>query len=421
MTGDLISYETYLGSILDQVVPLTPIRVGTTPATGPDTPGLVTAAPVSAVWDTPSFTNSAMDGFACAASDLASATPDDDGTVVLPVTGDIAAGETGVWQSGSAVRIMTGAPLPQGADTVVPVEFTDHPLAHEPVPVAVRLPANWPVNRHVRHRGSDVASGAELIGAGVRLDGAALSALAGSGVLSVSVRPRPKVAVIVTGDELMTLDDIAIAGGVLGAGKILDSNAILVRSTLESFGAQVAFAATCGDDPVEFDRCLAQAFGAGVDVVVTTGGASVGAHDVARQVLSNFGVTFQSVAIQPAKPQGFGVIDGVAVCALPGNPGAVHASLWVLVRPLLAQLTGAPQPGVSPFTVAQGWSAKAGMRQFVPVVIDATSRTIRPVIAGGVASHRVRSLAQAHGLASIAPDVTDVVAGELIDVIVTRM
>lgn len=416
----LVAYEDYLESVLVQIDPLPIVRVGTAPATGADSAGLWTAQAVTAVWDTPSFTNSAMDGFAVAAADLAAAEPNADGRVSLAVSGDIAAGTPGEWQPGTAVRIMTGAPIPQGCDTVVPVEETDHPLAHAPLPNAVRLPADWPTDRHVRHRGSDVTAGAELLPAATRLDGAALAGLAGAGVFSVAVRRRPRVAVIVTGDELMSLDDISIAGGSLAPGKILNSNAILVAETLRLFGADVAFEATSSDDPDDFDRCLAQAHGADVDVVITTGGASVGAHDVVRQVLGGLGVDFVAVAIQPAKPQGFGVVDGVVVCALPGNPGAVHASLWVIVRPLLAKLAGGRVAAPVPMRVAEGWTAKAGMRQFVPVVVDPADRTIRPVIPGGVASHRVRSLARADGLASVPPEVTDVTVGDSLDVILTR-
>lgn len=417
MTTDLVAFEDYLTAALDRVAPLPATRVGTTPATGPHTAGLVTAESVSAVWDSPSFTNSAMDGFAIATSDLTDRA-DASGRATLPVSGDIAAGQSGDWRPGTAVRIMTGAPMPTGTDTVIPVEFTDHPLAYEPLPALVRLPADWPADRHVRHRGTDVAAGAELLPAGTKLDGAALAALAGAGVFSVAVRPRPRVAVIVTGDELLSLDDISIAGGRLGDGKILNSNSILVHETLRAFGVDVVFDATCSDDPNDLDTCLARAFTTGVDAVITTGGASVGAHDVARQVLTGFGVGFASVAIQPAKPQGFGIVDGVAVCALPGNPGAVHASLHVIVRPILAKLAGGSVPRPVRMAVTEGWSAKAGMRQFVPVVVD--DGGIRPVIEGGVASHRVRSLARAVGLADVPPGVTDVARGDHLDVIFTR-
>ncbi len=417
---DRVRYEDHLVWMLDQVEPLAPVRVPTVPGASVDATGTWTADAVPAVWDAPGFTNAAMDGFACAAADLVGDGDGDgdDGHVTLAVIGDIAAGATGEWTPGCAVRIMTGAPLPAGTDTVVPVEQTDQPLARAPLPDRVCLPTGWAAGRHVRVRGSDVAAGSELVPAGTLLDGAALAALAGCGVFSVAVRPRPRVAVIVTGDELVTLDEISIAGGTLGAGQVLNSNSVLVVGTLRSFGVDVVAEATCGDDPADFDAALVRAHQAGVDCIVTTGGASVGAHDVARHVLGDHGVTFRSVAIQPGRPQGFGVLDGVVVCALPGNPGAVQASLHALVRPVLARLAGARVPAPVPMTVTEGWSAKAGMRQFVPVTIH--GGTVRPVITGGVASHRMRSLARADGLATVGPDVTDIAVGDTLDVIVTR-
>jgi molybdopterin molybdotransferase len=413
--GDLVAYDTYLASILAQVGPLPMVRVPTVPRGDFDPAGLCTASAVPAVWNAPLFTNAAMDGFACAVADLVD---DGDGRATLVVSGDIAAGTTGEWTAGTAVRIMTGAPLPEGVDTVVPVEHTDQPLARAPLPAQVRVPADWTAGIHVRVEGSDVAAGQELIPAGTRLDGAALAALAGSGVFSVAVHPRPKVGVIVTGDELLSLDDVSIAGGSMPPGKILNSNATLVTETLRSFGVEVVSVETCSDAPDDFDTSLVRAHQAGVDCIVTTGGASVGAHDVARHVLGDLGVTFSSVAIQPGRPQGFGVVDGVAVCALPGNPGAVHASLHVIVRPVLARLAGGSVPAPVPMPVSEGWSAKTGMRQFVPVIIE--EGAIRPVVAGGVTSHRVRSLARADGLAVVAPDVDAVTPGDTIDVIITR-
>ncbi|MBS1847435.1 MAG: molybdopterin molybdotransferase MoeA [Actinobacteria bacterium] len=429
----LVPFETYLADVLDRVEPLAVERIGI--AFGDDLTGRHIAEPITAVWNTPGFTNSAMDGFAVASRDLAGvgearAEVEADGPIVgadptsgasqvtLPVSGDIAAGSSGTWTPGTAVRIMTGAPMPEGTDTVVPVEHTDHPSAHEPLPETVRLPADWPGDRHVRHRGSDVQAGSEVLPAGTPLDGAALTALMAAGVFSAPVRSRARVGIIVTGDELVSLDDVSIAGGVVGDGKILDSNATLVRATLESFGAEVVFEETSSDDPDAFDAALGRAWQVGIDCLITTGGASVGAHDVTRRVLAAHGVVFVAVAMQPAKPQGFGVVDGVVVCALPGNPGAVHASLHVIVRPIIAKLTGARSTGPVPMVVAEGWSAKPGMRQFVPVTIE--DGRIRPVIEGGVASHRFRSLARADGLAIVTEDVTEVRVGEQLPVVVTR-
>lgn len=417
-TASLVAYSTYLEHILGQTEPLAAVRVPVLPTDDGSAVGLVTTEPVPAVWDAPGFTNSAMDGFAVAAADLESGHGAAGDTVTLPVSGDIAAGTIGTWSPGTAVRIMTGAPMPEGTDTVVPVEATDHPASHGPLPERVRLPAEWPAGRHVRVRGTDVAAGSELIARGTVLDGATLAALAACGVLSVPVRPRVRVGVVVTGDEVMTLQQMWAADGALADGHVLNSNSVLVAETLRGFGCDVVFEETSSDDPDDFDGCLARAWATGVDLLVTTGGASVGAHDVVRKVLSGVGVEFSAVAMQPAKPQGFGVVDGVVVCALPGNPGAARASLFAIVAPVLTKLGDLPAPRRAAMRVVDGWTAKSGMRQFVPVVIATDG--IRPAFAGGVAAHRVRSLARADGLAEVPESVTEVRVGDDLDVIVTR-
>lgn len=411
-----VAFADWLDHVLGSVEPLSPVRMATFSDGGrPQAAGLYVSEATPAVWNAPPFTNSAMDGFAVAAADLVD---DSAETVTLEVCGDIAAGSTGEWLPGKAVRIMTGAEIPEGADTIVPVEFTDHPVGFGPLPDTVLLPSNWPADRHVRTRGSDVAAGQQIVGPGTLLDGSALSALASVGVFSISVRPAPKVAVIVTGDELLTVEQLSMAGGVTPPGHIINSNSVLVAETLESFGADVILEMTCGDTPEELDAALVRAHTAGADLVVSTGGASVGAHDVARKLFGDLGVRFSMVGMQPGRPQGFGVVEGTAICALPGNPGAVRVSLYAIVRPLVARMCGAPVPSDVMMTVAAGWNGREGSRQFIPVHIDGGQ--ISPVIQGGVASHRVRSLAEADGLAVVAEPVSAVEPGDELPVIVLR-
>lgn len=397
--GSHLGFEEFLTAVLDQVPPLDPVELPLRRAGG-----RMTAAAVSATAPAPGFTNSAMDGFALNTADLSG-----DGDVYLPVAGDIAAGTSGRWAPGTAVRIMTGAPVPDGANTVVPVEFTDHPTTRAPLPTNVRVPSDWPPGLNIRVAGSDVRAGEELIGRGTVLDGAALAALAGVGVEHVPVWPQVRVGVIVTGDEVVTHDP--------GPGQVLDSNSLLLADGVRRFGGRLAHARTSSDDPDEFNRIVDELLGE-VDLLLTTGGASVGAHDVARHVLTERGVRFSAVGIQPAKPQGFGIVAGVPVCALPGNPGAVHVSLHVIVRPVLARLGHLLVPAPTAMVVREGWEARAGMRQFVPVRLEESG--IVPVIPGGVAAHRVRSLALAEGLASVAPEITEVHAGDVLPVITTR-
>lgn len=417
--GEILRYEDYLNGAIARIHPLPPVWLPAREATG-----RVTAEPVITRLPAPAFTNSAMDGFAVNTADLGGADPTDAelagagratldaagaGNVTLPVSADIAAGTHGMWTPGAAVRIMTGAPLPEGANTVIPVEFTDHPSTRAPLPPTVKLPGDWPPGRNIRREGSDVGAGEEILPAGTVLNGAALAALAGVGVSQVRAHPQVRVGVIVTGDE--------VVAAAPGPGQVLDSNSILIAAAITEFGGLLIHARTSSDDPALFNQAVSEVL-PGVDLLLTTGGASVGAHDVARHVLSERGVEFASVGIQPAKPQGFGMIDGVPVCALPGNPGAVHVSLHAIVRPLLAHLGSTTVPAPARMVVAQGWDARPGMRQFVPVKVEGGS--VSPVIEGGVAAHRVRSLALAEGLASVAPEITEVRPGDVLPVLMTR-
>ncbi|HLS01347.1 MAG TPA: gephyrin-like molybdotransferase Glp [Beutenbergiaceae bacterium] len=397
--GEIIAFEDYLEHVLGNVVPLAPVEVGLAQAAG-----LVTSEPARALAPAPAFTNSAMDGFALNTADLPGS-----GKVRLPVSGDIPAGGKGTWTAGAAVRIMTGAPVPAGANTVIPVEFTDHPTTRAPAPKTVEVPGDWPADQNIRRAGSDIAGGEEILPANTTLSGAALAGLAGVGVQRVRVWPKVRVGVIVTGDEVVTHNP--------GPSQVLDSNSLLITPAVTDFGGVVTRVRISSDDPLEFAAAFDDV-APHVDLLLTTGGASVGAHDVARHVLSGRGVEFVSVGIQPAKPQGFGVVDGVAVAALPGNPGAVHVSLHAIVRPILAHMGRVMVPAPEFKMVREGWKAREGMRQFVPVRIDAGE--IAPVIPGGVASHRVRSLAYADGLASVDPGVSSVEAGDVLPVIVTN-
>jgi molybdopterin molybdotransferase len=361
--------------------------------------------------DLPSFDNSAMDGYAVHASDVRNAS--EQNPVVLPVIGDLPAGDAEVraLPPGLALRIMTGAPMPRGADTVIPVEWTDGGVAK----VAVRQP---PGSRtYVRHRGEDVAAGQLLVPSGTHLDARQLAVLAAVGRDSVRVRPRPRVVVLSTGSELRE------PGQPLGDGAIYDANSFTLAAAAREAGAIAYRVAAVPDDEREFMNVLEDQL-VRADLVVTSGGVSVGAYDIVKQALGRLGtVEFSRVAMQPGMPQGFGVVgeDATPIFTLPGNPVSAYVSFQVFVRPALRKMLGA-RPYVTPevpATVTKGWRGSEGRRQYARVhyAVDERGQAfVTPV--GGPGSHLVAGLAKANGLAIVPEEMGEVRDGATLNVIV---
>jgi molybdopterin molybdotransferase len=288
--------------------------------------GSVLAEDVIAPENLPGFENAAMDGFAVVASDL------DRPSVELDVIDDVAAGSTPseVVSTGTASRIMTGAPLPPGADAVVPVEVTET-LSDQ----RVRILEPAAVGDHVRPVGGSVRVGSLVFEAGLRLRPTHVSVLASMGALPV-VRRRPIVAMMSTGDEL-----VPPATKTLEPGSIRDSNRTLLRGLLTEAGAEIRDYGIVGDTPGSFEAALEDAT-RGADVVVTSGGVSMGAYDVVKLTLrERETVDFLKIAMQPGKPLGFGTVDGVPFFGLPGNPVSVFVSFEQFMRPALLAMMGA--------------------------------------------------------------------------------
>jgi molybdopterin molybdotransferase len=284
--------------------------------------GRVLAASVTSPIDLPPFDNSQMDGYAVAAGAVAGP---------LEVTGHVAAGDAVSDFAGGAVAIMTGAPLPRGAGAVVPIEAVGAAGAFEPVGGTITLGSDADAGAFVRTRGSDLAAGVELLPAGALLGPAQLGALAASGLAEVPVRARPRVLVISTGAEL------APAGAPLGSGRIYDANSLSLAAAITAAGGVALATAVHSDDPAHFAAALESA--GEVDLVVTSGGVSAGAHEVVRDALEPRGVRFGAVAMQPGGPQGLGAIRVAGretpVLAFPGNPVSVLVSFELFLRPLL--------------------------------------------------------------------------------------
>lgn len=363
---------------------------------------LVLAADIVAPLNLPVFDNSAMDGYAVRHGDLAGASSER--PITLPVAEDIPAGRTDelTLAPGTAHRIMTGAPVPSGATAVVPVEVTDGGTEMVTITEAPRA------GQHIRHAGEDVRAGDTVLTAGTRLMAPALGLAAALGLEELTVHPRLRVVIASTGSELVP------AGTDLKPGQIYESNAIMLAAAVQEAGADAVVAPTVADDVEEFLSVLDE-FGAQADLVITTGGVSAGAYEVVKDALTDAGVHFVSVAMQPGKPQGAGHVNGVPVLTLPGNPVSALVSFEVFIRePLRAAMGLAPERLQHDAVLTETLMAPAGKRQFRRGVWDAAAGTVTAV--GPPASHHLRWLAASNCLLDIPEDVTELTAGTTVKV-----
>ena len=371
-----------------------------------DAEGLVLAADVTAALSLPVFDNSAMDGYAVRADDVASATPES--PVKLPVAEDIPAGRIDVAAlgPGSAHRIMTGAPIPAGATAIVPVEATDGRTD------VVTITEPSPAGRHIRRAGEDVAAGTTVLRAGQVLNPAAIGLAAALGLNQLAVIPRQRVLVISTGSELVS------PGAALRPGQIYESNSVMLAAAIREAGAEVVAAVTASDDVEQFTAVLDQ-FAAESDLNITSGGVSAGAYEVVKDAFGRAGdrgVEFVKVAMQPGMPQGTGRVAGTPIVTVPGNPVSALVSFEVFIRPALRSAMGLPAPHRPRRSAAltETLTAPAGKRQFRRGVFDATTNTVASH--GPAGSHHVRYLASANCLIDIPADATEVPAGTQVQV-----
>ncbi|QGQ20994.1 molybdopterin molybdenumtransferase MoeA [Cellulomonas sp. JZ18] len=368
--------------------------------------GAALAQDVASTLDLPPWPSSAMDGYALRAADARAG-------AVLDVADDVPAGDTRavVVPAGAAVRMMTGAPVPADADTVVPVELTDGGTDRVALRDVVAPGA------HVRHRGEDVRAGEVVLRAGDVLGAAALGLLAATGHRQVAVHGRPRVAVVSTGSELVT------DGGALAHGQIHESNGVQLAAAAEAAGARVVDVRVLADDVPDVLRVLDE-LGTGADVVVTTGGVSVGAYDVVRDALLAGGHgELVHVRMQPGKPQGVGRLpSGTPVLSLPGNPVSAFVSFEVFVRPLLRRMLGARHVHRRrlPAVLASDVRSPAGRRQLLRARLDVRDGALVATPVGGPGSHLLGALARADALLDVPADATRVAAGETVTVVDLR-
>ena len=364
-----------------------------------DAVGRTLAAPVAARGPQPPFDASAMDGFAVRLADLPGA------PAVLPVAATVHAGEVPApLPLGAAVAIMTGAPVPDGADAVVAVEQT----AREGD--AVRIEAVPTLGQHIRRAGEALADGARVAEAGALVTPGTVGLLASVGAAAVEVRQRPRVAVVATGDELVDASEAP------GPGRIRNSNGPGLASQVEAAGGAVVGPFVARDTEADLARVLDATDEA--DVLVFAGGVSMGERDLVRAALDARGAAwaFWQVRQRPGKPLAFGTLGGRPVVGLPGNPVSAAVCFEVYVRPLLAACLGRPTaPETEPATLDAPIPKKAGLHTFARVAVrrDVEGRLwARP--AGAQGSHVAASLALSDGLAHLPADRPDAPAGAVV-------
>ena len=375
--------------------------------------GLVLAEPVFSAEPIPGFANTAMDGYALRAEDTRSA------PVELEVVGTIGAGDDGSLYvgEGQAARIMTGAPIPDGADAVVKVELTRRLDGRDGREDRVAVDASVKAGNHIRHPGEDVADGEQVLAAGTVVTPGRVGLLAAVGAYTVAAHGRPRVGVLSTGDEL------ADTPGPLRRGQIRDTN----RRTLLSLVTEAGFEGV--DLGIAPDRpdAISEAFLTGAadcDAVLSSGGVSMGDFDYVKVVLDEIGeMRWMQIAIKPAKPFAFGLVGGTPVFGLPGNPVSSMVSFELLAKPGLRAMAGHGPDDLGPELVTAVSDDDLGHRNdgkthFVRVAASRDERgVLRVARSGGQGSHQLAAMTRADALA-VVPDGAPAGAGDPVDVIV---
>ena len=400
--GSLLSVDAYQAAILAAISPLPPVSLELA-----DAEGCVLAEDVTAAVSLPSFDNSSMDGYAVHAADTTHSS--ERKPLTLEVTAEIAAGDTGAYQlaSGTAIKIMTGARMPAGADAVVPVEWTDGGGKR----VEIYRPVT--AGNAVRYVGGDATEGETLLTKGMRLRPMQIAVAASAGRKMIKVRPRPRVVVLSTGNELTE------PGTPLVPGQIWDSNSYMLAAAAREAGAVTSRRAVVPDDPAGVLPAL-EAQLSEADLLVTTGGVSMGGeHDVVKAALRELGtVAFGKVAMQPGMPQGFGTLgEGrVPIFTLPGNPVSAYVSFQLFVRPAIAALqdTGDLRLPVARATLTGPVRSPEGRRSFLRGVL--TGGQVAPL--SGQGSHQIAALGRANALIVVPEETTRIPEGGSVDVLV---
>ncbi|HVX38826.1 MAG TPA: gephyrin-like molybdotransferase Glp [Gemmatimonadaceae bacterium] len=366
----------------------------------------VLAEDVRSPVELPPWDNSSMDGYAVRASDVASASAEQ--PVVLPVLETVAAGRraTQPLAPGTAIRIMTGAPVPAGADSVIRVEDTDGGASR----VAIRDARD--AGRNIRPRGEDIAAGAVAVTAGTLIGPAQLGVLASVGCATPLVHKLPRVAVLVTGDELVDVDGF---DAVRRGDRIVSSNSYTLRANAQSAGAEVRYLGIVPDDPDVYERTVRDALG-WADLLITSGGVSVGAFDFTKDVLRALGVDMQlwRVRMRPGAPIGFGMLGATAWLGLPGNPVSSMVTFELFARPVIRKLRGERALFRRPVQVRarEELSIAAPLTHFLRGIVEWEHDGAWARLTGPQGSGLLTSMARANALLVVPPERQTVSAGE---------
>lgn len=398
--SDLLSVDTALQQIRDA---LTPIQ-GFERCSLRDAFNRIVAEDVTSPLNVPGYVNSAMDGYAVSGSDLPAG-----GTIQLQVIGTAYAGTPfdGKIQSGQAVRIMTGAMVPEGADTVIMQEQAER----EDDSLTIR--SGHRPGENVRQIGEDIAKGGVVLAAGKKIRGAELGLLASLGIAEVTIKRRLRVATFSTGDELCSI------GETLGPGQIYDSNRYSLYGMLRALNVEHIDMGVIRDDPEVIRNAFTTASEI-ADVLITSGGVSVGDADYVKQILDQLGqVNFWKIKMKPGKPLAFGQLDRAVFFGLPGNPVSVMATFYQIVQPSLRHLMG--QDTTRPIRLkarsAERLKMRPGRQDFQRGILGRDEEgelTVRST--GNQGSHILSSMSQANCFIVLPADSGPVEAGEMVEV-----
>jgi len=375
----------------------------------------VLSEPIVAQHDLPPFANSSMDGFAIRAEDVSQASKDS--PIRLKVIADIAAGQNPeeVIKTGSAARITTGAPMPRGADAVIPVEDTDENWRDRsrPLPDSIQIYRSVDLGAYVRLAGEDIKAGDHVLSPGTVLRPQELGLIASLGYKEVSVIRQPKVGILATGDELV---DVAQP---LGPGQIRNSNSYTQAAQVLAAGAEPVILGVAKDSEESVRERLQLAIDKGVSLIISSAGVSVGAFDVVKSVLEADGrVLFWRFRMRPGKPLTFGSYQGVPYLGLPGNPVSAMVSFDRFARPAILKMSGYKQLERRTVSVViEDEIQSDGRESYLRAVVTRESGVYRASIFGGQGSHMLSSLVGANALVIVPENVEYVGTGSLLEAI----